>query len=100
MDNNKETKEDLKTCLSCITLLSWTNKNIQYFLFSINTFDNITLKKWKKRRMRNLGARIFSKSFGGKIQIFNKDLLIVILNRKKKLKNKTAHAYFERPYFF
>jgi len=44
--------------------------------------------------MRILGARIFSKFFGGKIKIFNKGWLE---NLKKK---KLAHAYFGRPYFF
>ena len=41
----------------------------------------------KNRRMRILGARIFSKSFGGKIQNFQTDS-----NDMEKL-NKTAHAY-------
>ena len=54
------------------------------------------IKRWKikkkKRRMRILGARIFSKSFGGKIYNFQTDV-----NKRGK---KTAHAYFGRPYFF
>ena len=44
-------------------------------------------KSW---RMRIFGARIFSKSFGGKIKIFNKDC-----HKMKKL----AHAHLWRPYF-
>ena len=41
--------------------------------------------------MRILGARIFSKSFGGKIRAF-------WTANTYKLK-KMAHAYFQRPYF-
>ena len=44
--------------------------------------------------MRIFGARIFSKSFGGKIKNFQTDSI-----HMEKFKN-TAHAYFERPYFF
>ena len=44
--------------------------------------------------MRIFGPRIFSKSFGGKIQNFQTDS-----NEMEKLK-KTAHAYFKRPYFY
>ena len=40
-----------------------------------------------------LDARIFSKSFGGKIEILKKGW-----HRKLK-KKKMAHAYFVRPYF-
>ena len=40
--------------------------------------------------MRILGARIFSKTFGGKIRAF------WTANTYKKI---AAHAYFERPYF-
>ena len=43
--------------------------------------------------MRILGARIFSKTFGGKIRAF------WTANTYKFLKKITAHAYFERPYF-
>ena len=45
---------------------------------------------------RILGARIFSKSFGGKIKDFQTNV-----NKLELLKifKKTAHAYFERPYF-
>ena len=48
--------------------------------------------KKKKRRMRILGARIFSKFFGGKIENFQTDV-----DNMEKLK-KTAHAYFTRLY--
>ena len=43
--------------------------------------------------MRILGACIFSKSFGGKITLFNQ----VLLTEQKKI--KLAHAYLRRPYF-
>ena len=43
--------------------------------------------------MRILGARIFSKTFGGKIRAF------WTANTYKLKKKITAHAYFERPYF-
>ena len=55
----------------------------------------LSAEKKKKRRMRILGARIFSKSFGGKIDNFQTDV-----NKREKIEKKTAHAYFGRPYFF
>ena len=45
--------------------------------------------------MRILGACIFSKSFGGKFKKKWMDLTY-----REKIFKKTAHAYFERPYFF
>ena len=41
---------------------------------SNKVFNTLFLKK-KKRRMRILSACIFSKSFGGKITLFNQVLL-------------------------
>ena len=44
--------------------------------------------------MRILSARIFSKSFGGKIRHIWTDVTYRINN------DKLTHAYFKRPYFF
>ena len=42
--------------------------------------------------MRILGARIFLRLLAGKLEHFEQSILT-------NLKKKTAHAYFERPYF-
>ena len=44
--------------------------------------------------MRILSARIFSKSFGGKIRHIWTDVTYRINN------DKSTHAYLKRPYFF
>ena len=44
--------------------------------------------------MRILSARIFSKTFGGKIRHIWTDVTYRINNEK------LTHAYFKRPYFF
>jgi len=49
--------------------------------------------------MRILSARIFSKSFGGKIEKFSTDVTYRNKHLKFFFKKKTAHAYSECPYF-
>ena len=54
--------------------------------------ENITTWKKKKRRMRILGARIFSKSFGGKIQPFSNRCC-----REVNVK-QPEHAWYKYPF--
>ena len=54
--------------------------------------ENITTWGKKKRRMRILGARIFSKSFGGKIQPFSNRCC-----REVNIK-QPEHAWYKYPF--
>ena len=51
------------------------SKNIFYYSLFLQVFNKQSEKKFKKWRMRILSARIFPKSFGGKIKSFKQQLL-------------------------
>ena len=96
VENKGHNETETIVCLSVLTFII-EFKFFNYIVLSLSLITEckykIGYKNKKIRRMRILGARIFSKSFGGKIQNFQKVKTRKIF-KKRRMRILNARIFF------